>query len=33
VARAHEYDKLQGPHLDMNSTYQGGFTGRNGDKL
>ena len=33
VAHAHEYDRLQGPHLDLNSTYQGGFTGRSGDKL
>ena len=28
-----EYDKLQGPHLDINSTYRTGFTRRNGDKV
>jgi len=33
VTHAHEYDKLKGPHLDMNSTYLEGFTGRNGDQL
>jgi hypothetical protein len=28
-----EYDKLQGPHLDLGSTYSNGFKGQNGDKL
>lgn len=28
-----EYDRLQGPHLDMNSTYREGFRGDNGDNL
>lgn len=28
-----EYDKLQGPHLDMNSTYLNGFKGHSGDKI
>lgn len=28
-----EYDKLQGPHLDMNSTYLHGFKGKSGDKI
>ena len=28
-----EYDKLQGPHLDINSTYRTGFTRSNGDKV
>jgi hypothetical protein len=28
-----EYDKLQGPHLDMNSTYLHGFKGNSGDKI
>jgi len=27
------YDKLRGPHLDLNSTYTEGFPGRNGDNL
>jgi hypothetical protein len=33
VVFAQEYDRLQGPHLDMNSTYHEGFRGKNGDKL
>jgi hypothetical protein len=28
-----EYDKLLGPHLDMNSTYLDGFKGKEGDKI
>lgn len=28
-----EYEKLKGPHLDMNSTQREGFTGRKGDKI
>ena len=28
-----EYDRLQGPHLDMNSTYLEGFRGKTGDAL
>ncbi len=28
-----EYDRLQGPHLDMNSTYAEGLGGRKGDPL
>lgn len=28
-----EYDRLKGPHLDMNSTQREGFTGRPGDKI
>jgi hypothetical protein len=33
VTYAKEYDKLQGPHLDLNSTYLEGFTNRKGDKV
>lgn len=33
VPHAQEYGKLNGPHLDMNSTYLEGFPGRDGDKL
>ena len=28
-----EYDRLQGPHLEMSSTYIEGFKGRGGDRL
>ncbi len=28
-----EYDKLKGPHLDLNSTYLDGFKGKKGDRL
>ena len=28
-----EYDRLQGPHLDLNSTYLEGFRGKYGDKI
>ena len=28
-----EYDKLKGPHLDMNSTYSNGFRGKKGDNI
>ena len=28
-----EYSRLQGPHLDINSTYLQGFTGKPGDKV
>jgi hypothetical protein len=28
-----EYDKLKGPHLDMNSVYREGFKGKSGDSL
>jgi hypothetical protein len=27
-----EYEKLKGPHLDLNSTYSHGFKGKSGDK-
>ena len=33
VLHADEYDRLQGPHLEMASTYSKGFTGKDGDKL
>ena len=33
VIHAHEYDKLKVPHIDMNSTYLSGFTGKSGDKI
>jgi hypothetical protein len=26
-----EYEKLKGPHLEMNSTYLDGFKGKKGD--
>jgi len=28
-----EYEKLKGPHLDMNSTQREGFQGKAGDKV
>lgn len=28
-----EYDKLKGPHLDINSTYSQGFRGKAGDQI
>ena len=28
-----EYDRLKGPHLDINSTYNEGFTGRSGGNV
>mgnify|MGYP003418124436 CR=1 FL=1 len=28
-----EYDRLHGPHLDMNSIYLEGYTGKLGDKI
>ena len=33
VVVAKEYDKLKGPHLEMKTTYDGGFTGRVGDSV
>ncbi len=33
VNYAKGYEKLKGPHLDMNSTYLNGFKGNKGDKL
>ncbi len=33
VIYAKEYNKLEGPHLDMNSTQRAHFTNRDGDKL
>ena len=33
VNRDKEYSRLQGPHLDINSTYLEGFTGKPGDKV
>jgi len=28
-----EYDRLKGPHLDINTVYRTGFSGNNGDKI
>ncbi len=33
IIYAKEYNKLDGPHLDMNSTQRAHFTNRDGDKL
>lgn len=31
VTYAKEYDRLKGPHLDLNTTYKEGFYQRNAD--